>query len=70
MPCAKIRMVSAVSCVYLEEPIKDHVAVETVSNLKKMEGHVLEVCHIYSFVYRFQLSYASHRLSYSKRFLI
>ena len=70
MPCAKIRMVSAVSCVYLEEPIKDHVAVETVSILKTMEGHVLEVCHIYSFVYRFQLSYASHRLSYSKRFLI
>jgi hypothetical protein len=70
MPYAKITMVSAVSCVYLEEPIKDHVTVETGSILKTMEGHVLEVCHIYSFVYRFQLSYVSHRLSYSNRFLI
>ena len=70
MPYAKIRMVSAVGCVYLEEPITNHVTVVTVSILKTMQGHVLEVCHMYSFVYRFQLSYASHRLSYSKRFLI
>ena len=66
MPYAKIGMVSAVNCVYLEEPIKDHVTVETVSILRTMEGHVLEVCHIFISLYKFYVflygSLACHTL--------